>query len=371
MKKHSGETGTQTLRADMIAVSLIYVCWRIGLYGIEKIASFLWVERPGFLGLVTPWANFDGAHYTSIAKDGYGVFQFAFFPMYPLLIRLGHTISGLPYESVAVGISHIALFTGLFLFWRYLKGTPGRVWVIILFLVYPASFFFAAAYSESVFFALSIGVLVSLQNKRWILVGVLAGLASATRLVGVFLWLPIAIALWKDRQHLTREVWFALCMAPLGLVSYMGYLWRAAGDPLAFFHVQSAFGAGRSGSEVIFLPQLLWRYARIFMTVPQGEFLYHIAVLELSSLVFGAVLVVTAWRKRLDPGIILYSAGVILLPTLTGTLSSMPRYLLAAFPLFSVFGGLRPVWIKLAVLIVFLMLLVYATTGFLKGYFIS
>ena len=371
MKKFFGETRAPSLRADMIAVSLIYFCWRVGLYGIEKIASYLWGERPGFLGLVTPWANFDGAHYTSIARDGYGVFQFAFFPMYPLLIRLGHTISGFPYESVAVGISHIALFMGLFLFWQYLKDAPGRTWIIMLFLVYPASFFFAAAYTESVFFALSIGVLVRLQARRWVLAGVLAGFASATRLVGVFLWLPIAIALWNYRQHLTRVAWFALCMAPLGLVSYMVYLWRVAGDPLAFFHVQSAFGAGRSGSEIIFLPQLLWRYARIFMTVPQGEFLYHVAVLELSSLVFGAVLVVTAWRKRLDQGLILYSAGVIFLPTLTGTLSSMPRYLLAAFPLFAVFGGLRPIWIKLAVLIVFLMLLVYATTGFLKGYFIS
>lgn len=356
---------------DFFAVGGLFIVWRGALFVLEKIAPMLWPLRENFLGLITPWANFDGAHYASIARDNFGVFQFAFFPIYPQLIRSVESVTQLPYEFVAVSISHAAFFIGLFLFWRYLKDSPGRVWSLVLFLAYPASFYFAAAYSESVFFALAAGTLLSVQKKKWILAGLLAGLSSATRLVGVFLWLPIALSMWQQRRFMKSIDWVAIFIAPAGLVGYMTYLWKSVGDPLAFFHVQAAFGAGRSGSELIFLPQVLWRYVKIFTTVPWVEFVHHVAVLEFLSFVLSIILLVVASRKRYDPGILLYSACVLLLPTLTGTLSSMPRYVLAAFPLFAVFGDIRSIWWKSAILIVFMALLVYATTGFLRGYFIS
>ncbi|MEK7543310.1 MAG: hypothetical protein AAB557_00415 [Patescibacteria group bacterium] len=363
MKKHA--------RSDFFVVGCMFALWRGGLFILEKIAPNLWPLRKDFLGLVTPWANFDGAHYTSIARDGYGVYQLAFFPIYPLLIRLMRLASSFPYEYIGVFISLGAFFIGLFLFWRYLEGSMGRGWSLVLFLVYPASFFFAAAYSESIFFALAIGTLLSIKRERWLLAGIVAGFASATRLVGVFLWLPLVITMWQKRRYLKVIDWIAVFIAPAGLAGYMVYLWKFVGDPLAFFHVQSAFGAGRSGSEIIFLPQVLWRYARIFITVPTGDLLYHVAVLEFLTFVLGVILLVAAWRKRYAFGLLLYSACVLFLPSLTGTLSSMPRYLLALFPLFPVFGEIRSSWVKLVILIVFITLLVYATTGFLRGYFIS
>lgn len=371
MKKHFCNWPDKELRLDLISVGGLYILWRGILFLIESIAPLLWPLRKDFLGLVTPWANFDGAHYASIAKDGYGVYQYAFFPVYSQLIRFVESLTHFPYELVAVSISHIAFFIGLFLWWRYLKGSRGRLWSIIFFLAYPASFYFAAAYSESVFFALAMGTLITIKNNRWLLAGVFAGLASATRLVGVFLWLPLGLAMWQ-RRHLLRTVdWLALLIAPAGLAGFMGYLWKTAEDPLAFFHVQAAFGAGRSGSEMIFLPQVVWRYVMIFATVPMGDFLHHVAVLEFLSFIFAMILLVTAWRRSYPLGIMLYSACVLFLPSLTGTFSSMPRYLLAAFPLFSVLGEIRDLRVKSVILIVFVTILVYATTGFLRGYFIS
>ncbi len=333
------------------------------LWGIQTAAPFLWPLRENFLGVLTPWANFDGAHYTSIAKDGYGVYQTAFFPLYPLLIRFFVFATKLPYESVAVLISHVAFLIGLFLFWQYLERARSRAWTIAFLLLYPASFFFATAYSESVFFALAAGALLAIKRKYWILAACFIGLASATRLVGVFLIIPLVFAA-------RRRSW-TVVIAFTGLFAYMMYLWRTIGDPLAFFHVQSAFGAGRSGGELIFLPQVFWRYLRIFMTVPTGELLYYVAVLEVSSFILGMVFLLIAWRKRYDAAILLYSACVLVLPTLTGTLSSMPRYLLAAFPLFSVLGEIKSTGGKIMLLIVFFAILIYATTGFLRGYFIS
>lgn len=348
---------------DALIIGVLFGAWRVILFGIERIAPAFWPLRENFLGLVTPWANFDGAHYTSIAKDGYGVYQTAFFPLYPILIRILSSITKVPLEYTAILISHIAFLIGLFLFWKYLEKARGRVWTIVFLLAYPASFFFAAGYSESIFFALAAGALLAIKRKYWILAACLIGLASATRLVGIFLIIPFVFAA-------RRRSW-SFVIAPMGLFAYMLYLWRSVGDPLAFFHVQAAFGAGRSGGELIFLPQVLWRYLRMFTTVSTGELLYHVAVLEISSFVLGMILLVVAWKKRYDPSILLYSACVLVLPTLTGTLSSMPRYLLAAFPLFGVLGEIKSAGWKIMLLIVFFAILIYATTGFLQGYFIS
>lgn len=348
---------------DTLIIVGLFVLWRVILFGIERIAPAFWSLREGFLGQLSPWANFDGAHYTSIAKDGYGIYQTAFFPLYPILIRYVPFVIKLPYEYIAVFISHVAFLIGLFLFWQYLERARSRVWTIAFLLLYPASFFFAAAYSESVFFALAAGALLAIKRKYWILAACCIALASATRLVGVFLIIPLVFAA-------RRRSW-TVVIAFTGLFVYMMYLWRTIGDPLVFFHVQPAFGAGRSGGELILLPQVLWRYAMILTTVPPGALSYHVAILELGAFVLGAVLIVAAWRKRYDPALIVYSASVLLLPTLTGTLSSMPRYVLAAFPLFSVLGGIKSHAAKVIILIVFLALLVYAATGFLRGYFIS
>lgn len=40
-------------------------------------------------------ANFDGIHYLDIAQKGYGIYQQAFFPFYPQLVRvLGNIFAG-------------------------------------------------------------------------------------------------------------------------------------------------------------------------------------------------------------------------------------------------------------------------------------
>lgn len=356
---------------DLRIIVVAFMLWGILLWGIQGSAPTLWPLRERFMGILTPWANFDGIHYVSIARWGYRAYQQAFFPVYPVIVRFVSMVIHIPHEFAAILSSRVAFLIGLLVYWRYLGRTRGRTWTIIFFLLYPASFFFAAGYSESVFFALASVALLALKRKRWILAGSLVGVASATRLIGVFLIFPLMIAIKRKGQPLQMEQLVAVMLAPLGLLVYMAYLWGSVGDSLAFFHVQPAFGAGRSGSELILLHQVFWRYVRILTTVPPGHFEYHVAILELSSFVFGMVLLIAAWRKRYDLGVLLYCGFVLFLPTLTGTLSSMPRYLLGAFPLFSVLGQMSHTWRKVASLIVFLIILVYAATGFLRGFFIS
>jgi hypothetical protein len=69
----------------------------------------------------------------------------------------------------------------------------------------------------------------------------LAGLATATRNVGIFLVVPLMFE-WIAQVGIKepRERWrgLYLAIAPAGLIVYMGYLWIKFGDPLLFYSSQ-------------------------------------------------------------------------------------------------------------------------------------
>jgi hypothetical protein len=72
---------------------------------------------------------------------------------------------------------------------RAAKGT------ILTLAFFPTAFFLNAAYTESLFLALSAGSLWATRVKRNLLLAcMLAGLATATRNVGIFLVVPLMLS---------------------------------------------------------------------------------------------------------------------------------------------------------------------------------
>src|SRR3989304_8875042 len=106
-------------------------------------------------------------------------------------------------------------------------------------------------------------------------------------------------------------------IAPLGLFGYMYYLGVTYGDPLAFFRVQPGLGAGRSGSELIFLPQVLWRYVRIFVSVPFSSLNYQVALLEFLSFFFALTLAISGWKQKFFRPYLPYVISILILRRLT------------------------------------------------------
>lgn len=352
MKKHWRSIG-------IIVVFLLL--WRLLLAGMERVAPALWPLREGYLG-ETSWANFDGVHYLWIAQYGYKHFYEAFFPLYPLLIRFLSTLFHLPVASVAIGVSHASILLGLAIFYRLakMKKFKGALWAVLLILLYPGSFFFAAVYPTSLFFLLSVATFYAAETKRWWLAGFLGLSASATSLFGIILFPALALIAWRPQ----------LLLIPVGLVAYMAYLFKTAGDALAFYTVQPFFGAERTAEKIVLLPQVLWRYMKILLQVPADSVIYWVSVLELSLLGFALWLLWRGMRRRSFFPYLMYSATVIILPTLTGTLSSFPRYLLSAFPLFLLLGE-ESVAKKSVLAVIFLASLIIFTSAFLRGHFVS
>jgi len=66
-----------------------------------------------------------------------------------------------------------------------------------------------------------------------------------------------------------------------------------------------------------------------------------------------------------------FSFLAVLTPTLTGTLASMPRYILIAFPVYIVLAHIKSDLIKSVILFFFIVTLVIATALFTRGYWIA
>jgi hypothetical protein len=70
-------------------------------------------------------------------------------------------------------------------------------------------------------------------------------------------------------------------------------------------------------------------------------------------------------------GLNLFSFANLLLPTLTGTFSSIPRYALLSFSVFLYVGQIKQSWIKASIAVAFIILHVLIMGFFVQGYFIS
>lgn len=291
------------------------------------------------------WGGFDGVHYLTIAQYGYiEESTQAFFPTYPLLVRW---MTNLLATNVLVGglvVSNFMLVVAMVLFWKLLRLDFNRavsrltIWLLLLF---PTAYYLGAVYSESTFLVFVFGSFLAARRKNWLVAGILAAIASASRLVGIFLF-PALLVEWYQPQSpgkkhslikLVKKKWRELVfifISPLGLISYMWYLRNSFNDPLKFLHVQSSFGASRT-DKMVLLYQVIWRYIKMIFTVDPTSQLYFRVMQELGwSLVFLFLAIISFKQSRLSYA--LFSVLAFLAPTLTGTFSSMPRYVLVMFP---------------------------------------
>lgn len=338
---------------------LVFLVWRVFLFCVSFIsASFLPLQKSfpyadtllapsGLPAWVYAWGGFDGVHYLTIAKSGYDGFGTqVFFPLYPGLINLFSRLVSNPIISGLL-ISNLAIFlAGIFLYQMIKKQCSWNVaaWTIIFLYAFPASFFFGAIYTESLFLLLTI-----LTFTRSKIFGFLAG---ATRLVGVFLF-PWGWA---------------------GVMIYSFYLWWRFGRPLFFLSAQGAFQNARATSLVTLVTpfQVGFRYLKILLTVPVTNYDFWVAASEIGAFLFGLGMIWWLTMKRKLPlSWLIFSWGALLLPTFSGTFSSMPRYLLVIFPLFVGLAMIKNKYIKLGLLAVFIVLLALSTTLFIRGYWVS
>ncbi|MHB8146459.1 MAG: mannosyltransferase family protein [Vulcanimicrobiaceae bacterium] len=362
----------QTIRE----VLLDFVATRVAIIVIAELAAVIIGQRAGTHVeesshiLLAVWGRWDAVHYLDIATHGYQGTDMAFFPLYPLLIKLlgslvgNHLIAGLL-------ISNASFFFGLLFLYKLLEheyDRPVARRAIFYVSIFPSAIFFSAVYTESLFFMLTVASFYYLRSHRWWIAGAMGFLAAMTRVEGVLLVVPFFIewlSTYKSDFSRGSKSLFAAGLIPLGLFVYMAYLWVLRADPLYFSHVQIHWNRHLAPPWVS-----LYNSIHQILTATQAQTVANQA-LEVAFTVLMIVVLLGGWR-RLRPSYIAYMGLSILIPMSTSSLMSMPRFALVLFPMFAILArwGDKP-WINNLIVAFSLPLLGLFTVLFADWYWVA
>jgi hypothetical protein len=326
-----------------LAVSLLQVDSRFP--GTERITL-----GEGFDLLWTALSNtWDANHYIYLAEHGYArdLNWNAFFPLYPMLMRLLNLITS---NSLISGllISNLASIAGLYMFYlfvRDLRGERVALSSLILLVAFPTAFFLNLVYSEGLFFFLMMAFFYLLYQRRYGLAAFPAFLLPFTRPIGVICFVPFVLFVLtdagrsaglfsrpfsSDRLMTTAAAapWH-YTLAPLsGLLGYFAFMYLAAGDPFAAFEAQKNFVGTRSLEH-------LWDPVHFVRVLVANNLVIHDYTRSwLDRLFFlGFLLSLPFVYRRVDKGLFAFYLLMGLEP-LSGSFLSYMRYGLMAFPLF-------------------------------------
>jgi Gpi18-like mannosyltransferase len=377
---------------DLKFILITFLIWQIAIGIIIFLGTryfpttnqYLYTEKQTVVNPSWLWsrANFDGMHYLDIARKGYGIYQQAFFPLYPRLIALLTPFFNGKDLVAGWSVSVISLFLLMLIFYKLVESDFSQTIAkrsILYLLIFPTAFFFSMVYTESLFLLLVLLSFYFARSKRWWLAGIFGALASATRLPGIFLLPALAVEFW--RQHRKKKeitnyqlliTFIPLILIPLGLLYYMRFLQINYQDPLMFLRVQPYFGAGREAGKIVLLYQVFWRYFKMLVTVDKFTHTYFVVVLEfLSGAGFLALTIFTYFRRWYS--YLVFMALAYIAPTLTGTFSSMPRYVLILFPGFILLAlwAEKYRWIRILYPAIAILLFILCLLLFTRGYWVA
>jgi hypothetical protein len=339
-------------------------------FGRQFILPGPWCKAPEtFLECMGNW---DGGYFSSITQFGYSYTpkqwsSIYFFPFYPLVGWGLMKLTGWSAWLALVVVSHLSFAASLYLLGHYMNrrygaeqaGVSAAALLTLSFV--PAGMFFHLCYAESLFLLLGIVQLYLMDRRAHpLLIALVAGMAVATRAVGVGLVAPLLLYLAHYGGRPKRFfVWCCLCL-PLvcsGVIAYGIYCQWAFGDALVTVRERATLWAMRP------LPTLmeklwalvtlrpLWEsfmpsspaYWRRFTSATQMPFSLYVANPCYFVAAWG--LVIVGWWKRWLNGYETWTAlGLLVVPYWTlgyeCVMVSMARYVVVIAPLYMVAGRL-------------------------------
>lgn len=299
----------------------------VGRFYIQPLKQdFPWIYSK--YEVLNIWGMWDTGWYLSLAKYGYdsapsqlpntlGQSNLAFFPLYPLLVKwLSWIGSDLLAAIIIANLACLLAGLGLYKLTAQLyDANTAKVTLKIMYL-YPLSFLFSAALTESLFSCLVIWSFYWMYEKKFWLSSLSAYLAGLTRIVGIIL-LP-AQGIWRWQQKYDLKSYLYILAPVAGLLTFTVYLYWQNFDPLGFITAQRAWGRHFEWPGNVLLNALVWG-----------------GIADKFNALIAGCCFTLLWlsRKKLPKELLIFSFGVLILPLFTG-IASFARYSLSAFPLF-------------------------------------
>lgn len=336
-----------------------------------------WILTP--LKFLDIWIRWDAGWYLSIVTNGYTQnfnvvntqSNIAYFPMYPLLIKLfslfaiDFSIHSTLYVLFALFVSNASLFLGLVLIHKICSllgySDKAKKTVIWLILLYPYSFFFSAAYSESVFLLFMAATFYFCIKSNWKWAAISGAFLTLTRPLGILVAIPIGIRYLIANKLRVKVVDIALfSIIPLSFLFFLAYGYTLTDDFLAPMHIQAAWGKHFSMPWEIITSPTMW-----VDKVNQFDILFTaIAVI---------LLLIYILKKQPYFEWALYSLILVSSALFTGQILSNGRYSIIAFPMFMVLGEIVAERdnLKIPIFITFSMIQAILFAGWCRGYFVG
>ena len=348
-------------------------------------------SQQGHLYLLEPFLNdqvaWDSEYYLAIAVGGYDdpnsphltpqeqmgtptgsvtdqgpSLSYAFFPFYPLMIRIFAfplQVLGLnPVATAALGgviVSALGALLGMLALYDLTRGhlgEDGALRAVFYLIIFPTGFFLLQVYSEGLFVGLAFACLAMLKRKQWLAAALLGVVATLTRAVGVALVIPMLIFWFRtdDWKHVEwrhafqggtqlRPLYHAL-LAVTPLIAFL--IWKFSYLGQAFDYIQVT----NYGREFLSFGKSFLSWSDAFRSMvaggePQSSAYYFTEFLGLAIAVPTCIICL-----RLDPELGWYSLAVVLISWGSGDIQSFHRYLLGAPAVFLVLSrwGRNPVF---------------------------
>jgi hypothetical protein len=349
MNTYLNKIRTVALSKDLLFSVTVVAVWRVVLeaYAIFALHRFPFTDTISHkFYFLTIWYNYDGHHYVSIAQKGYEFIQYAFFPLYPLAIKLvslpatllvGDKLS--IYIVAGLIINTLSLIGALYFMLqiaRQLFDVDAGRRAAFLLLFFPSAIFLGAVYTESFFLFWVTGSFYFALKRNWLWASIFGAAAAGTRLVGIGMLLCLAIEFWLAYKNEWRTRWreaLYLLLVPASFVAYLFYQWAMVGNPVHFLEAQKAWGRAVDVSVFESLGKDFKRGFDFFnfnetMIAPMYDGL---------AVVLGVVVAgVLAWKQMWS--FALFTLMVTLISLASGTTVGAVRYVIVAFPAFLLLG---------------------------------
>lgn len=321
----------------------LFLIWRfvitlVGYFGVGRFQIVkVFYDGSKFDKFFMAWANWDGGHYVGIAVNGYSqYFQHAFFPIYPLLIKITAFVAQNSFLAAYLVTGLSVLGTIIFLYKLVLLDYSEEIaWkTVVYFLIFPSSIFLAVAYSEATFLFFAVTAFYFAKIHKWYLSAIMASLATGTKFVGIFVVIALIVEWCNQSQFNFSKIlsWQSVKKYPLwlmtassGLLLYMLYLLIKWGDPLFFLHVESYW---QRSTAIVNPLTVLINYTNFL--VFSTDYYLSLIFIAASFLIY----------KKISKSMGVYTFLITVFPLLTGTIVSQTRYVLAGFPFFILLAGL-------------------------------
>ena len=324
---------------NWVEIMLIFMVSRFMLIVIACLTISRHFQLPsdpylGEKGILWPFTAYDSLHYLAIAHTGYTeAYQYAFFPLYSLLIKIIHFSTGISGAWAGVLLSNLSVLAALIFLDRMLPSQIRRS-ALLVFALNPIAIFEMSVYTEALFVALCLAVWFLYKRRRFVGAGIVLGLTINTRNLGVLMAIPILVDWWEHRneQKSLSPLWQGGIPAVLIGSLFPLYLWVTKGNMFLFIVAEKYWER-----QLMFPTHTLWLDLTRFNHLCS---VYQIQIVINSlSLLLVIYLCLRFWSKQKP--MVLFLAILTLTPLLYGTTrtfqpatASLFRYIYASFPLY-------------------------------------